>query len=81
MSGKTRSTISSKGTSSPVKRSFDLPDLSKATRKISGAKEPNFYEVVVLEMLVDILLSAERRYINKFATTITSKVLQFNTIY
>jgi hypothetical protein len=32
------------------------------------------YEVVVLEMLVDVLLSPERRYINKFATTITSKV-------
>jgi len=47
------------------------------SRKSSSAREPACYEVVVLEMLVDILLSPERRYINKFATTITSKVTHF----
>ena len=48
------------------------------SRKSSSAREPACYEVVVLEMLVDILLSPERRYINKFATTITSKVNPFH---
>jgi hypothetical protein len=60
--------------SSPVKRSFtsgDEIDLPKRKRKQSEAIP---YEIVVLDMLVDILLSPERRYINKFATTITSKV-------
>ena len=74
-----RQTIS-KGTSSPIKRSFTLGEESEAprmSRKSSSAREPACYEVVVLEMLVDILLSPERRYINKFATTITSKVTPF----
>ena len=73
--GKERKATISRGSSSPVKKSFgEELDLRKVARKISGAKEPANYEVVVLEMLMDILLSPERRYINKFATTITSKV-------
>ena len=67
-----------KSISSPVKRTFTLgeeAEIPKRPRKVSNAKESSNYEVVVLEMLVDVLLSPERRYINKFATTITSKVL------
>ena len=67
----------SKGTKSPTKRTFvfeDEIDLPKVSRKTSSARDTISYEVVVLEMLVGVLLSPERRYINKFATTITSKV-------
>jgi len=72
---KERKTTISRGSSSPVKKAFSEElDVPKVARKISGARDPANYEVVVLEMLVDILLSPERRYINKFATTITSKV-------
>jgi hypothetical protein len=67
-----------KSINSPVKRTFTVGediDLPRRPRKASNAKEGSNYEVVVLEMLVEVLLSPERRYINKFATTITSKVL------
>jgi hypothetical protein len=66
----------SKPAASPVKRTFSLgdDDTPRAVRKTSGARDTGCYEVVVLEMLVDVLLSPERRFINKFATTITSKV-------
>jgi hypothetical protein len=74
--GKSGRLTSSKGTGSPVKRTFTFGDPSeKPIRKPSAPREPSSYEVVVLEMLVDVLLSPERRYINKFATTITSKVV------
>jgi hypothetical protein len=61
---------------SPVKRSATFGDESmpKRSRNTSNARDGVCYEVVVLEMLVDVLLSPEKRYINKFATTITSKV-------
>jgi hypothetical protein len=74
--GKSGRLTASKGTSSPVKKAFTFGDPGeKPTRKSSAAREATAYEVVVLEMLVDVLLSPERRYINKFATTITSKVI------
>jgi beige protein homolog 1 len=60
--------------SSPVKRSFTAGDDIELPRRKRKQSDLLSYEVVVLEMLVDILLSPERRYINKFATTITSKV-------
>jgi hypothetical protein len=70
-----RERASTKGSRSPVKRTFhEEIEMSKAVRKPSNTREHVNYEVVVLEMLVDILLSPEKRYINKFATTITSKV-------
>lgn len=81
--GKSGRQTVSKGTSSPIKTTFissDINDASKATRKTSAARESAGYEVVVLEMLVDVLLSPERRYINKFATTITSKVCSILTL-
>jgi len=68
---------SAKSINSPVKRTLTLGediDLPRRPRKVSNPKEGPNYEVVVLEMLVEVLLSPERRYINKFATTITSKV-------
>jgi len=77
ISGKGHRQTISKGTSSPIKRTFTLGeeiDAPRMSRKPSSGREFVCYEVVVLEMLVDILLSPERRYINKFATTITSKV-------
>src|SRR5215471_9900388 len=63
---KSNRSTNSKGTSSPVKKTFTFVDLNeKPTRKSSAARDPILYEVVVLEMLVDVLLSPERRYINK----------------
>jgi hypothetical protein len=61
---------------SPVRRSATFGDetVPKRSRGTSNARDGVCYEVVVLEMLVDVLLSPEKRYINKFATTITSKV-------
>jgi hypothetical protein len=78
ITGKAKS--NSKPASSPVKKAFTFVeenDAPRAVRKTSSAKEPVCYEVVILDMLVDVLLSPERRYINKFATTITSKVCPF----
>ena len=75
-----RNTISA-GNKSPVRKTFAVGDegiAPKMSRKRSHSRDSRecfAYEVVVLEMLVDVLLSPERRYINKFATTITSKVL------
>jgi hypothetical protein len=78
MTGKSGRYSTSKGINSPVKRTFtigDEADTPRRPRKVSNANNGSNYEVVVLEMLVDVLLSPERRYISKFATTITSKVL------
>ena len=62
---------------SPVKRSFTIGEDAELPRRKRKQSDLMSYEVVVLEMLVDILLSPEKRYVNKFATTITSKVSEF----
>jgi beige protein homolog 1 len=62
------------GSTSPVKRSSTVGEETELPKRKRKQSDLMSYEVVVLEMLVDILLSSEKRYINKFATTITSKV-------